>query len=242
MFSKCGYGWAVRPLFSFLKDPLEHYMQNWPLKVSSGVLLSAAHVSVHHFSSCCVSLAQNLRELCSFFLCAISAISACACILPCASVVCAISVISLCYLCDLVLGTGFGSVLSLCCLCAIYAISCYICAISVLSLWYFFEIFVYTPCYLFKAWHQELAVPNLMVPWSSGPKYVLSFWWSWGDSWFVHRLGLSNCIAVWPLEAIDTKNSFPSWAWSAANSKTSFSAYSARPCCLTKNTKKNLEN
>ena len=51
----------------FLKDQLEHYMQNWPLKVSTGVLLSAAHVCVHHFSSCCVSLVLNLRELCSFF-------------------------------------------------------------------------------------------------------------------------------------------------------------------------------
>ena len=152
--------------FLFLKVQLEHYMQNWPLKVSSGVLLSAAHVSVHHVSSCCVSLALNLRELCSFFsfrylryLC------------PCLHI--ALCIGGLCYLC---------------------AISCHLCAISALSLWYFFEIFVYTPWYIYfsKTWRQELAVPNLMVPWNSGPKDVLSFWWSWGDSWSVHRLGLSN--------------------------------------------------
>ena len=111
-------------------------------------------------------------------------------------------VLSLCYLCDLVLGTGFCSVLSLCYLCAIYAISFYLCAISLIFLW---NLCLYSLLSLSKAWHQELAVPNLMVPWSVGPKYVLSFWWSWGDSWSVHRLGLSNCMAVWSLEGIDKK-------------------------------------
>ena len=33
----------------------------------TGVLLSAAHVCVHHFSSCCVSLALNRRELLFLF-------------------------------------------------------------------------------------------------------------------------------------------------------------------------------
>ena len=140
-------------------------MQNWPLKVSSGALLSAAHVSVHHFSSCCVSLALNLRELCSFFflryfryLC------------PCLHIalrigglcyLCDISVISLCYLCHLALGLVFalcylsaisvlkiatlcwGLVFVLCYLCAIYAISVLSMlshAISVLSLCYLSDI------------------------------------------------------------------------------------------------------
>ena len=79
------------------------------------------------------------------FLCVIDAISARACILPCASVACAISVISLCYLCNLALGLVFAlcylcaiSVLSLCYLCDLVLATgfalCYLCAIFVLSI------------------------------------------------------------------------------------------------------------
>ena len=121
-------------------------------------------------SRICSSFLLLLRVSCSkppwallFFLCAISA---------------SLPVLAYClahqwpvlYLCDIsVLSmpscarTGVCLVLSLCYLCAIYATLCWdwflLCAISVLSmlshsisvlsLWYFFEIFVYTPCYLF---------------------------------------------------------------------------------------------
>ena len=86
---------AACPHFSFLKDQFGHYMQNWPLKVSSGVLPSAAHVSVHHFSSCCVSLALNLHELCSFFFALFPHLCPCLHIALRISDLCYISVISL---------------------------------------------------------------------------------------------------------------------------------------------------
>ena len=126
-------------------------MQNWPLKVSSGVLPSAAHVSVHHFSSCCVSLALNLRELCSFFFALFPHLCPCLHIALRISDLCYISVISLCYLCHLALGLVFA----LCYLCAISVLSMrpcagdwfLLCAISLLSLCYLCYL-ILSLCYL----------------------------------------------------------------------------------------------
>ena len=102
------------------------------------------------------------------FLCAIYATSACACVLPCASVACAISVVTLWYLCDIFVlsilscaRTGACSVLSLCYLCdLVLGTLCYLCAISLIFLW---NLCLYSLLSLSKAWRQELAVPNLMV-------------------------------------------------------------------------------
>ena len=137
--------------FLFLKVQLEHYMQNWPLKVSSGVLLSAAHVSVHHFSSCCVSLALNLRELCSFFFAlfplSLPVLAYCLAHRWPVQYLCDISVISLCYLCAIyaILRSDWClpcaiSVLSLCYLCYLMLSLCYLFAISLISLEYFSQI------------------------------------------------------------------------------------------------------
>ena len=111
--------------------------------------LSAAHVSVHHISSCCVSLALNLREFCSFF-----SLRYLRYLCPCLRIAHRWSVLSLWYLCDI-------SVLSmLSCaragVCFVLSL-CYICALGAIYM---------RPCA--------------------------------GDC-SVHKLGLSNCIAVWPL-------------------------------------------
>ena len=116
------------------------------------LLLSVSHVSPPHFSSCFLSLAPELGELCSFFSVRFfqNSISALAGVLLSLCYLCYL-MLSLCYLCAIYAISGGGQCFDLCYLCAIYAISCsgelfalcylcYLCAISLISLEYFSQI------------------------------------------------------------------------------------------------------
>ena len=151
------FWWKVKFFVGYVSMfSLEHYMQNWPLKVSSGVsALAVCSAGICSWFLLLLSVScpkppwALLFLFFALFTLPLPVLAYClAHRWPVLSLwwLCGISVISLCYLYYLVL----GPVLALCYLCAIYATLCWgLCAISVLFLWYFFEIFVYTPCYLF---------------------------------------------------------------------------------------------
>ena len=114
----------------------------------------------------------------------------------------AISVLSLCYLCAIYAISGGGQCFDLCYLCAIYAISCYLCAISLLSLWYLLNISLksvaFTQTDAEDAAHPEGHAPQSRLAgvrgdWGSSHALVLVVHMQWA---FVKETMRGNCFAI----------------------------------------------